>query len=83
MSFNVLLLFSLRIPKHIADNDIIDKFQSVYRCGHSMETILLHMYNDIVTIVIKGNMSYLDLSMAFDTPDLDDLVVMIENMLDW
>ena len=44
-------VISSRILKHIADNELIDKFQSVYRCGHSTETALLRVYNDIVTMV--------------------------------
>ena len=34
------LIFS-HILTHIADNDLIDKFLSAYRCGHSTETALL------------------------------------------
>ena len=63
---------SSRILKHIANNEHIDKFKSVYRCGNSTETALLRVYNDIVTMVGKGNGSYLvllDLSAAFDTID--------------
>ena len=70
-----------RILKHIADNELIDKFQSAYRCGHSTETALLRVYNDIVTMVGKGNGSYLvllDLSVAFDTIDHDTLFVILE-----
>ena len=71
-------VISSRILKHIADNELIDKFQSAYRCGHSMETALLRVYNDIVG---KGNGSYLvllDLSAAFDTIDHDTLFVILE-----
>ena len=60
---------------------IIDKFQSAYRCGHSTETALLRVYNDIVTMVGMGNGSYLvllDLSAAFDTIDHDTLFVILE-----
>ena len=60
---------------------VIDKFQSAYRCGHSTETALLRVYNDIVTMVGKGNGSYLvllDLSAAFDTIDHDTLFVILE-----
>ena len=46
-------VISSRILKHISDNDIIEKFQSAYRCGHSTETVLLRVYNDIVTMVGK------------------------------
>ena len=67
--------------QHIADNKLIDKFQSAYSCGHSTETALLRVYNDIVTMVGKGNGSYLallDLSTAFDTIDHDTLFVILE-----
>ena len=59
----------------------LDKFQSAYRCGHSTETALLRVYNDIVTMVGKGNGSdlvLLDLSAAFDTIDHDTLFVILE-----
>ena len=74
-------VISSRILKHIADNEHIDKFQSAYRCGHSTETALLRVYNDIVTMVGKGIGSYLvllDLSAAFDTIDHDTLIVILE-----
>ena len=45
---------SSRILKHIADSELIDKFQSADRCGHNTETVLLCVYNDIVTMVGKG-----------------------------
>ena len=44
------------------------------------EAALLRVYNDVVTIVGKGNMSYLvllDLSAAFDTIDHDTLFVIL------
>ena len=69
-----------RILKHIADNDLIDRVQSAYRCGHSTETALLRIYNDIVTIVGKGNGSYLvllDLSAAFDQIGHDTLLIFV------
>ena len=75
-----LIVISSHILKHIADNELIDKFQSAYRCGHSTETALLRVYNDIVTMVGKGNGSYLvllDLSAAFDTIDHDTLFVIL------
>ena len=61
---------SVRILQHITDNDIIDGFQSAYKAGHSCETALLRVYNDIVITIGKGNGSFLvllDLSAAFDT----------------
>ena len=56
-------------------------FQSAYRCGHSTETALLRVYNDIVIMVGKDNGSYLvqlDVSVAFDTIDHDTLFVILE-----
>ena len=81
MSKLIEKVISSRILKHIADNELIDKLQSAYRCGHSTETALLRVYNDSVTMVRKGNESYLvllDLSAAFDTIDHDTLVVILE-----
>ena len=77
-------IISSHILTHIADNDLIDKFQSAYRCGHSTETALLRVYSDIVTMVGKGNGSYLvllDLSAAFDTIDHDTLFVILEKYI--
>ena len=66
---------------YILDNNIVDSFQSAYRAGHSCETALLRVYNDIVTTVGKGNGSFLvllDLSAAFDTIDHDNLFYILE-----
>ena len=71
-------VISSRVLKHIADNDLINKFQSAYRCGHSTETALLRVYNDIVAMGRNGSGPYLvllDLSAAFDTIDHDTLSV--------
>ncbi len=73
-------VISIRILAHITDNDIIDKFQSAYKCGHSTETALLRVYNDIVTTVGKGSGSFLvllDLSAAFDTIDHNNLFMIL------
>ena len=72
---------SIRILGHILDNNIVYSFQSAYRAGHSCETVLLRVYNDIVTTVGKGNGSFLvilDLSAAFDTIDHDNLFYILE-----
>ena len=69
------------ISIRILDNNIVDSFQSAYRAGHSCETTLLCVYNDIVTTVGKGNGSFLvllDLSAAFDTIDHDKLFYIVE-----
>ena len=74
-------IISARILQHITDNDIIDGFQSAYKAGHSCETALLRVYNDIVITIGKGNGSFLvllDLSAAFDTIDHDNLFMILE-----
>ena len=66
----------VRILKHIEANGINDNFQSAYMSGHSCETALIRVYNDIVTTIGKGNGSglvLLDLSAAFDTIDHENL----------
>ena len=63
------------------DNNIVDSFQSAYKTGHSCETGLLRVYNDIVTTVGKSNGSFLvllDLSAAFDTIGHDNLFYVLE-----
>ena len=85
MSKLIEKVISSSILKHIADNELIENFQSAYRCGHSTETALLRVYNDIVTMVGKGNGSYLvllDLSADFDAIDHDTLFVILEKYVE-
>ena len=65
----------------IVYNDIVDNFQSAYKAGHSCETALLRVYNDIVTTIGRGNgdmLVLLDLSAAFDTIDHDNLFCILD-----
>ena len=65
----------------IVYNDIVDNFQSAYKACHSCETVLLRVYNDIVTTIGRGNgamLVLLDLSAAFDTIDHDNLFCILE-----
>ena len=76
-------VLSILILGHILDNNIVHSFQSTYRAGHSCETALLRVYNDIVTTVGKDNRSFLvllDLSGAFDTIDHDNLFYIREEL---
>ena len=57
---------------HITANKLIDKFQSAYKSGHSTETALIRVVNDMLNAIDNGNLSLLtllDLSAAFDTID--------------
>ena len=65
-----------QIHDHLINNDIVDNFQSAYKACHSCETALLRVYNDIVTIIGRGNgaiLVFLYLSLSFDTIDNDYL----------
>ena len=53
-------------------NNLLNQFQSAYRPGHSIETALLKIVNDLLLSLDDGNISLLaslDLSAAFDTID--------------
>jgi len=63
---------AIQLVDHLTDNELMDPFQSAYRKGHSTETALLRVQNDILMEVDKGNvvlLVLLDLSAAFDTID--------------
>ena len=63
------------------ENDLLDPMQSAYRKGHSTETALLRVHNDIVSAVDKGHgvcLILLDLSAAFDTVDHTILLTFLE-----
>ena len=69
-----------QIHDYLINNDIVN-FQSAYKAGHSCETALLRVYNDIVTTIGRGNgamLVLLDLSAALDTIDHDNLFCILE-----
>ena len=56
--------FSSQIQEYLVLNNLRGKMQSAYRQGHSIETALLRVYNDMLLIL-------LDYSAAFDTINHD------------
>ena len=55
---------------HLEDNNLLEPFQSAYKRGHSIETALTRINNDIMTSVDNRKLVLLvllDLSAAFDT----------------
>src|SRR5208282_4096062 len=74
-------LFQSRLIAHIEQSSSFNRFQSAYRRGHSTETALLRMLNDVYhaadnkshTLLIQ-----LDLSAAFDTIDKSTLLRRLE-----
>ena len=70
-----------QIHDHLVNNDIVDNFQSAYNAGHSCETALLRVYNNIVTTIGRGYgamLVLLNLSAALDTIDHDNLFCILE-----
>ena len=60
--------------KHMEDNNLLEKMQSVYKSGHSMETALLQVHNNTLKAVKDKSkklllLILLDLSAAFDAVD--------------
>ena len=47
---------SVRLLDHITVNNIMDDFQSAYKAGHSCETALLRIYNDIILLLLEKAM---------------------------
>ena len=60
-----------QIHSNLINNDIVENFLSAYKTGHSCETALLRVYNDIVTTIGRGNGAMLVLL------DLSAVLIMI------
>ena len=61
-----------QLLQHLDQNNLLGLHQSAYRCGHSCETALLKIVNDMLLALDKDKISLLallDLSAAFDTID--------------
>ena len=59
---------AIQTHKHLSKTGIIDDFQSAYKAGHSCETALLRVFNDIASTIGKRNgnlLVLLDLSATF------------------
>ena len=63
---------AIQLKEHLEINNLSNRHQSAYKSGHSTETALLNIKNDIHTSLSYGKpvaLVLLDLSAAFDTID--------------
>jgi exonuclease III len=71
-----------QLKSFLAENGIMEPFQSAYRKDHSTETALVRVQNDILRSMDKGEavlLVLLDLSAAFDTIDHKRLLFILEH----
>lgn len=80
---------SARLQHHMADHNLYEPMQSAYRRGHSTETALVRVSNDILCAMDRQEvviLVLLDLSSAFDTIDHTILIQRLHDRLgirDW
>ena len=68
--------------QHLQSHSLLEPFQSAYRKCHSTETALLRVVNDLLQASDSGRvsiLSLLDLSAAFDTTDLNNLITRLRS----
>jgi len=72
-----------QINDHLAKNNIHEPFQSAYRQGHSTETALLRVHNDVIRAIGEQKVMLLvllDLSAAFDTVNHQSLLTALQEL---
>ena len=73
-----------RLTSYMTDNNLHEYLQSAYKPGHSTETALVKVQNEILTSIDQHGiviLILLDLSAAFDIIDHDVLFSRMENTL--
>lgn len=71
-----------QLNKYLSANNLTEKFQSAYKTGHSTESALIRVQNDILCSIDQGKcviLLLLDLSAAFDTVDHQILLDRLAN----
>jgi hypothetical protein len=70
-----------QLTTHLRDNGCYETHQSAYRTGHSCETALLKVHNDITRAMSERKvvaLVLLDMSAAFDTVNQEILLLILE-----
>ena len=70
------------LKHHLADASLLDIFQSAYKKGHSTESALTRIHNDILRAINDGDfviLVLLDLSEAFDRVGHDILITRLKH----
>ena len=66
---------------HLQENNLCNPFQSAYRTGHSTETALLRVVNDLPTAMDEDKISVsLDILATFDTAEYQILLSRLETV---
>ena len=72
-----------QMSDHLCSNSLLNPFKFVYKPGHSTETALFEIVNDVLLSLDNGNISsvtFRDLSAAFDTIDHNILLNCLEHV---
>jgi len=76
-------IVKIRLQNHLSTNSLFNSHQSAYIKNHSTETVLLSLYDKLITAIDKKQVTclcLLDLSAAFDTIDHS---ILITRLSDW
>ncbi len=74
---------AIQLSVHLRVNNLEEPFQSAYRPGHSTETAMVKIHNDIITSLGEKKavlLVMLDLSAAFDTVSYDCLLSILQEL---
>jgi hypothetical protein len=74
---------SSQLNAYLVNNELSEVFQSAYRKGHSTETALLRVQNDVICAIGQQKvvlLVLLDLSAAFDTMDHSRLLNTLQHL---
>ena len=76
-------IFLSQLSTYLNANELFPVSQSAYHPGHSTETALLKLMNDVLHALDNGDVSHLtilDLSAVFDTTDQSKLLQRLEHL---